>query len=329
MNATNSNNSMNATNPSTPVPSYVFGPVPSRRLGLSLGVDLIPPKTCTFDCLYCQVGRTTDKTLTPRPFVPINQVIAQVTERLSSCSPDAVTLAGSGEPTLHSEIDRVIDGIHAVTDIPVALLTNGSLLWEDGVRARVRDADIVMPTLCSAHEATFQRIHRPHPGLDLATVIKGLQLFRRECRGRLFLEVVLLAGMNDTEAELTALRDVIDEVAPERIQLNTVVRPPSDARAKSLDRERLEEIKEFFGETAEIVVDAPRAQKALMHDSLAKALVDMVKRRPLRLQDMAASLGQSLDRVQDLVKGLRLKGYLVEKEYSGEIFYLSSEKNGS
>ncbi len=312
-----------------PTPSYIFGPVPSRRLGLSLGVDLIPPKTCSFDCLYCQVGRTTDKTISPRPFVPVDQVIAQAGERLSTCSPDAVTLAGSGEPTLHSEIDRVIDGLHAITDIPVALLTNGSLLWDDAVRRRVQEADIVMPTLCSGREEAFRRIHRPHKELDLAAIVAGLQRYRRECRGRLFLEVVLLAGINDTDDELKELRAVIEDVSPEKIQLNTVVRPPSDERAKSLDMERLLEIKDFFGETAEIVVDAPLARKALMSDSVASTLVDMVKRRPLRLPDMAASLGLSIERVQEVVKGLRIKGYLQEKEHSGEIFYLSSETNGS
>ncbi|MBW1782370.1 MAG: radical SAM protein [Deltaproteobacteria bacterium] len=320
---------MNSSNTTNPAPSYVFGPVPSRRLGLSLGVDLIPPKTCTFDCLYCQVGRTTDKAIQTRPFVPVDEVVSQVAERLSGCSPDAVTLAGSGEPTLHSQIDQVISGIHGITDTPVALLTNGSLLWDDAVGQRVREVNIVMPTLCSAHEETFRRIHRPHPSLDLETIVTGLRRFRREYRGRLFLEVVLLAGINDTEAEMEDLRALINNISPDKIQLNTVVRPPSDARAKSLDRERLEEIKLFFGETAEIVVDAPLARQALMSDSLAKALVDMVKRRPLRLKDMADSLGQSMDRVQDLVKGLLIKGYIVEKEHSGEMFYLSNEKDAS
>jgi len=307
--------------------SYVFGPVPSRRLGLSLGVDLIPPKTCTFDCLYCEVGRTTDRTVRPRPFVPVSEVIAQVEKRLSGCSPDAVTLAGSGEPTLHSEIDQVIEGLREITDTRVALLTNGSLFWDEGVRQRVRNVDIVMPTLSSAREQTFRAIHRPHPALDLGTIVEGLKSLRQEYDGQIFLEVVLLSGINDTEEELKGLRALINEISPEKIQLNTVVRPPSDIRAKPLDRDRLEDIKLFFGDIAEIVVDAPLAKKALMSDSLARDLVDMVKRRPLRLTDIANSLGRSMDSVRDLVKGLIIKGYIIEKEHSGETFYIGKEDN--
>ena len=307
--------------------SYVFGPVPSRRLGLSLGVDLIPPKTCTFDCLYCEVGRTTDRTVRPRPFVPVSEVIAQVEKRLSGCSPDAVTLAGSGEPTLHSEIDQVIEGLREITDTRVALLTNGSLFWDEGVRQRVRNVDIVMPTLSSAREQTFRAIHRPHPALDLGTIVGGLKSLRQEYDGQIFLEVVLLSGINDTEEELKGLRALINEISPEKIQLNTVVRPPSDIRAKPLDRDRLEDIKLFFGDIAEIVVDAPLAKKALMSDSLARDLVDMVKRRPLRLTDIANSLGRSMDLVRDLVKGLIIKGYIIEKKHSGETFYIGKEDN--
>ena len=319
-------NSTNATNSTT---SYVFGPVPSRRLGLSLGVDLIPPKTCTFDCLYCQVGRTTHRTLETRPFVPVDVVISQVEKRLLGCAPDAITLAGSGEPTLHSEIDQVIDGIKAITGTRVALLTNGSLFWDEEIRRRVKRADIIMPTLSSAFDQTFRTVHRPYPEIDLKMVVDGLKRLRDEYHGQIFLEMVLLAGINDTEKEVEGLKALMDAISPEKIQLNTVVRPPSDARAKSLDRERLEEIKLFFGESAEIVVDVPLAKQALMRDSRAKALVDMVKRRPLTLQDMADSLGLSIDGVQDMVKGLIIKGYIVEKEHSGEIFYLSNEENES
>ena len=164
--------------------SYVFGPVPSRRLGLSLGVDLIPPKTCTFDCLYCQVGRTLCKTLDEKSYVPVRDVIVEIKKNLLKSDPDVITLAGSGEPTLHSEIDQVIDSIKEMTDIKVAVLTNGSLLWRKEVRSRVLMADIIMPTLSSAIDHTFRRIHRPHGELDLGSIIDGLKTFslmRRSC----------------------------------------------------------------------------------------------------------------------------------------------------
>jgi wyosine [tRNA(Phe)-imidazoG37] synthetase (radical SAM superfamily) len=292
-----------------------------------LGVDLIPAKTCTFDCLYCQVGKTTDRTLKTRSFVPVDEVVSQVEKRLLQCEPDVITLAGSGEPTLHSEIDQVIEGIKAVSGTSVALLTNGSLFWDREIRRRVLRADIVMPTLVSAFDETFRTIHRPHPELALETIVGGLKRFRNEYNGELFLEVVLLAGINDTEKEVEGLKALIDGISPEKIHLNTVARPPSDSRAKSLDRERLEEIMLFFGEKAEIVVDASAVKRGSIKDSLAGDLLDMMRRRPLRLIDIADSLGRPVDHVEDLIKGFLIKGDVCKQEHSGEIFYLSREEN--
>lgn len=308
--------------------THVFGPVPSRRLGLSLGVDLIPSKTCTFDCIYCQVGRTTNKTLEEGPFVPVGEVVAQIEERLLICTPDVITLAGSGEPTLYSEIAGVIQGIKGITKTDVVLLTNGSLFWREEVRRRVLEADIIMPTLSSAFDATFRSIHRPHHGLDLKTVVKGLRLLRKDYTGRLYLEVVLLAGINDTQREIRGLKALIDRIHPEKIQLNTVVRPPSDARAKPLDRDRLEEIKLFFGEKAEIIATTPVLGKAGQGDLLVKQFLDMVKRRPLSPTDAADSLGLSLEGAEGLIKGLVIKGFIRRQEHLGEVFYLINEEDG-
>ncbi len=305
--------------------SYIFGPVPSRRLGLSLGVDLIPHKTCTYDCLYCEVGRTTKKTITSALFAPVDEILAEIEERLKGCTPEVITLAGSGEPTLHSEIDRIISGIKELTDTRVVILTNGSLFGDEAVRKRVLAADLIMPTLSSALAHTFQTIHRPHRDLPLDRVVEGLTQLRREFGGLIYLEVILLAGINDTEEEVTALRPLIREIRPEKIQLNTVVRPPADACAKALGRKRLEEIKLFLGERAEIVVDIEAAKGALERDPKGEVLLEMVKRRPLRTKDMANSLGLSIGEVESMVKGLLLKGYLRRQDHSGEIFYISND----
>ncbi|MBL7226072.1 MAG: radical SAM protein [Desulfobacteraceae bacterium] len=319
---------MNSTNSTNSTNTHVFGPVPSRRLGLSLGVDLIPAKTCTFDCLYCEVGRTTNRTLQRRPYVPVSEVLAQIRQKLLVCKPDIITLAGSGEPTLHSEIDQVIYGIKEITDARVAVLTNGSLFWDEEIRRRVQGADIIMPTLSSAFDRTFKRIHRPHPELDLGTIVGGLKSLRREYHGQLLLEVVFLSGINDTEEEEEALKDLIDTICPDRIQINTVVRPPSDSRAKSLDRERLEEIKLLFGKNAEVIAGTPFGNKeGLSGQSSARSLLDTVKRRPLRAIDIVNSLSLDPDEVDDLIKGLLIKGYIRRQEHSGEIFYLSNEED--
>lgn len=307
--------------------SYVFGPVPSRRLGLSLGVDLIPAKTCTFDCLYCEVGRTTSKIIEPRPFVPVREMVDEIEKKLMTGEPDTVTLAGSGEPTLHSRIHEVIDGIKDVTETKVALLTNGSLFRKEEIRKRVLKADIILPTLSSVFENTFRMVHRPHPGLDVTTVIDGLERLRKDYDGLLFLEVILLAGINDTEKEVEGLKAVINRINPEKIQLNTVVRPPADKRAISLDRKRLEDIKVFLGKRTEIIADAPVEAKKGKADTLIRDFIDMVKRRPLRSIDIANAMGLSSGDVEDLVKGLLIKGYISRQTHSGEIYYLSNGKN--
>ncbi len=303
----------------------VFGPVPSRRLGLSLGVDLIPPKTCTYDCLYCQVGRTTELSVEPQAYVSVTQVAAEIKKKLITTVPDVITLAGSGEPTLHSKIHRVIDAIKEITAIDVVLLTNGSILFKNDVRSRVMGADIIMPTLTSAIAATFNRIHRPHPALCLDKVMEGLKKLRNDYEKKLYLEVVLLAGINDTEKELKALKKAINEISPDKIHLNTVVRPPSDFSAESLDMKKLREILTFFGKKAEIVVSSPVPKGTTEKSAPADSLLEMVKRRPLKTEDMASALGLSPEEVEDLVHGLLLKGKIRKQEHSGNIYYLSKD----
>jgi wyosine [tRNA(Phe)-imidazoG37] synthetase (radical SAM superfamily) len=304
---------------------YVFGPVPSRRLGLSLGVDLIPPKTCTFDCLYCQVGRTTAVSLIPEEHVPVAAVVEELKRKLLDRRPDVVTLAGSGEPCLHSGFGRIISAAKDMADIPVALLTNGSLFWKGEVRKRALGADIIMPTLTSARETTFRTIHRPHPELSLDRIVSGLRLLRREYKGRIFLEIVFLAGINDTDEEVSALKGLVAGISPEKIQLNTVVRPPADAGARPLDRKRLEDIKVFLGGKAEIVAELPR-KSTTEGAKGAEGVLDMLTRRPMRQSDVETALGLDAEEVADLLKGLMIKGYVGRKNHSGEIYYLARNR---
>jgi wyosine [tRNA(Phe)-imidazoG37] synthetase (radical SAM superfamily) len=301
--------------------TYVFGPVPSRRLGLSLGIDLIPSKTCTYDCLYCQVGRTTCLTAEPELFVPTGEVIGELKDALEKIHPDTITLAGSGEPTLHSEIDQVISFIKGITSTRIALLTNGSLLWRKEIRDRVSDADIIMPTLTTVFEETFEEIHRPHRELVLPLIIDGLKELREDYEGIILLEVFLLAGINDNKKELEGIRKVIEEISPDKIQLNTVVRPPSDPRAMSLDMEQLEKIKNFFGEKAEIIAGVSSNRRAGEYDPHFKDIVEMAKRRPITASDIADVLNITPDESERILKGLLLKGAIKEQKHEREVFY--------
>ena len=301
---------------------YIFGPVPSRRLGLSLGIDLIPPKTCTYDCLYCQVGKTRNKQVCQENFAPVTRVLTELKETLEKSAPDAITLAGSGEPTLHSEIDKIIAGIKDSTDTQIVLLTNGSLLWNEEIRKRIQGVDIIMPTLSTVFEDTFRTIHRPHQDLRLPEVIRGIKTFRGEFHGLMYLEVVLLDGFNDSDKEIAGLKRVIDEISPDKVQLNTVVRPPSDPGARPLDRERLEYIKGLLGDKAEVIAGPPESRDGGEQDSPFETVIEMARRRPVRVADIAKTLKMSLEETDRLVKGLLIKGRISKQEHLGENFFI-------
>ncbi len=305
--------------------SYIFGPVPSRRLGLSLGIDLIPRKTCSYNCIYCQVGKTTDRIMEPSSFVPVSEVIEEFKEVLANTPPDVITLAGSGEPTLNFDIGFIISEIKKITSIPVTLLTNGSLLWNKQIREKVAGVDILIPTLSSVYEETYNKIHRPHPGLKLDHILKGLRKMREEFTGNFFLELVLLKGLNDTEKEISGLDKMIKDIQPDKVQLNTVVRPPSDPGAISLSNEKLEEIKNFLGGNTEIIAAAPLKSRANKHDSIGDQIIEMIKRRPVTLDDISTSLNLQKVETERFIKGLMIKGHIQEQRHGDNLFYTSKQ----
>jgi wyosine [tRNA(Phe)-imidazoG37] synthetase (radical SAM superfamily) len=303
--------------------THIFGPVPSRRLGLSLGVDLIPPKTCTYDCLYCEVGRTTCHIVNAEPFVPASEIADELEIALSKSSPDTITLAGSGEPTLNSEIEKIIASIRKQTNIKIALLTNGSLFWKEEVLQRVMGVDIILPTLTTVFEETFRAIHRPCAELNVSRLISGLKDLRRRYNGLIFLEVVLLSGVNDTEREVEGLKGIIREISPDMVQLNTVIRPPSYSRAMPVQKESMEQIKNFLGEKAEIIAYPPLQKRIAENDSTDVSIVEMAKRRPVRLIDISTALHITPEESEGLVEELMIKGLILKREHEGEIFYIS------
>jgi wyosine [tRNA(Phe)-imidazoG37] synthetase (radical SAM superfamily) len=307
-------------NQEEPVP-YVFGPVPSRRLGISLGVDLTPLKTCTYDCLYCQVGKTTCVRAEPGPLVPIREVIRELDQKLKHLTPDVITISGSGEPTLHSEIAQLITHVRTSRNYRIAVITNGSLLWRGDVREKVLGADRIMPTLSTASEETFRAIHRPHASITLAMVIRGLRDLRQQYQGELFLETMLLRGINDGEKEIDALKRLLEEISPDRIQLNTVARPPSDRSALALDRQRLEDIRNLFGSKAEIIADARPKAGDHPYDSLAVLITEMARRRPVRIVDVADALGIPADEAESVLSGLQAEGTLFSREHEGDLYF--------
>ncbi|MCD6451101.1 MAG: radical SAM protein [Acidobacteria bacterium] len=305
----------------------VFGPVPSRRLGLSLGVDIIPYKTCSYNCIYCQLKETTDQRIERASFFPVDKILSEVKEAIAKNERiDYITFSGSGEPTLNSDIGRLIAGTKEMTDIKVAVLTNGSLLYRPDVRRDLMKADLVKPSLDAASEKAFRKINRPHPALDLAKIIEGLRKFSEEFTGELYLEIMLVSGINDDDTEIEALTKAIKGMKLTKVQLNTVVRPPCEEEAKPLSEERLSEIKrKLEQETSlpiELIPEFSRKENIAYHEDIEEAIIELLTRRPCGIIEMSYSLGIHLNEVVKYIEVLEREGRIKRRTTpSGKEFY--------
>jgi wyosine [tRNA(Phe)-imidazoG37] synthetase (radical SAM superfamily) len=301
--------------------AHLFGPVPSRRLGRSLGVDLIPPKTCPYACIYCEVGPTTCQTLERFAF-QTEAIIQELADYLKDpgVKPDVITLAGSGEPTLNLGLGRIIREIKAVSRIPVAVLTNGALLYDPEVRRELAAADIVLPSLDAGRAETYAVVNQPLPELSFASLLDGLTAFRREYRGRIWLEVMLLKGLNDSQEELAPLRRALAEIAPDKIQLNTAVRPVVEDAARPLDQAEMAAAAATLGGPVEVIASFSRADVAggTCQD---EDFVEMLSRRPMTAPDLAKALGLPLTQVEARLQHLQASGRISFNRYHGQEFY--------
>jgi wyosine [tRNA(Phe)-imidazoG37] synthetase (radical SAM superfamily) len=289
---------------------YIFGPVPSRRLGRSLGVDLVPFKTCTFDCIYCDLGRTTQKTTSRQPFASPEKIVEELELTLSVLDnkPDFITLSGSGEPTLNNHIGQIIRRAKEITSIPVAVLTNGSLLSLQEVRTDLSGADLVIPSLDATTPTLFEYVNRPHPSLRIEDIIRGLIQFRKQYRGQMWLEILFCRGVNDDREEVEKLKAVIQTLEPDRIQLNTPVRPPAEDFAFPLTLTQLEEIKNALGDKAEIISDFSAPLGDELHLVKDTEILNLIKRRPCTAEDISKALGLHMNEVLKHLDHLRKTG---------------------
>jgi wyosine [tRNA(Phe)-imidazoG37] synthetase (radical SAM superfamily) len=312
----------------SPVPHtrYAFGPVPSRRLGRSLGVDLVPPKTCTFDCVYCQLGRTTDLTVERACRAPVDDVLADVARRLAA-EPDYLTVSGSGEPTLHSEIGEVIRGLHELSDVPVAVLTNGSLLYLPEVRRALRAADRVIPSLDVPDKALFEAVNRLHPALTFDSLVDGLVRFRDEYDGVLALEVLLLGGVTDSVDVVTRLAPLIERIAPDVVQLGTVIRPPAEAGVRAVPPDVLHDRAALLPGRVEVTVDVAPPPVDAPLAAVASDAVELVARRPCTADDVAAGLGIHPGEALKLLRALSLEGRVETRREGQRTYYIAARND--
>ncbi|MBN1257593.1 MAG: radical SAM protein [Planctomycetes bacterium] len=302
---------------------HVFGPVPSRRLGRSLGIDLVPFKTCTYDCIYCQLGRTTCKTLERKEYVPLGKVLEEIERSLAGGSkPDYLTLSGSGEPTLYSRLGELINGIKNFSQVPVAVLTNGSLLSKPEIREELAGADLVVPSLDAGNEKLFQYANRPHPVLTFKLMLEGLIKFCKEFEKPVWLEVFLLEGVTSIQAEVERIAECVRQIKPDRVQLNTVSRPPAENFAGAVPQEQMLKLAELFTPKAEVVADYSGIYWQGDYQATREEVVNTLSRRPCTVTDIAKGLGIHPNEAIKHLTHLTEAGIITSEEKSGKLYYL-------
>ena len=309
--------------------NHLFGPVPSRRLGISLGVDLVPMKTCTLNCIYCECGNTTRLTLERDEYAPFDDVIKELTHYMENhARPDYITFSGSGEPTLHLKIGDVIQFLKdRVPDIPVAVITNGTLFSQRQVRTDVKEAAVVIPSLDAATEKIFQKINRPSSQLILVGIINGLIQFRKEYSGKIWLEIFIIPGLNDSIHELEALKRTIKKIEPDQVHLNTLDRPGTVPTLRSASREELEHVLEIFQMKNALIVADPPEHKGLhvYRKDTASAILGTIARRPCTLKDLSEILGLPTHQVKTYLYSLETEGKIKSVKQKRGLFYRVSE----
>lgn len=303
---------------------HIFGPVASRRLGRSLGIDLIPFKTCSLDCVYCECGRTTVKTIERKDYFPVEEVLGELKDwKDKGGEADIVTLAGSGEPTLYKSLTEIIKGAKEITGLSLCLITNGTLFYLEEVREAALLADVVMPSLDAADEKTFKKLNRPAPDLPFADYLDGLKTFCEEYRGkgRVDLEVFLVPGINDNEDQMTALSLLSRSLKVNCVQLNTAVRPPAEKEVLPIPREDMEKWARYFIPKAEVIASyhsAPLKEERAVSE---EELMETLSHRVMSLEDLIEAKGYPKEMTESLIKDLLKKGQIRSRTQDGKEFF--------
>lgn len=309
---------------------YIFGPVPSRRLGMSLGVDLVPHKVCTFNCVYCECGKTTLLTTERKEYVPFDEVIRELDHYMSNNPPpDYFTFSGAGEPTLNSRVGDILRFIKSkFPDIPVAVLTNGSLFVNKNARAELLDADLVLPSLDAGTDMAFLKIDRPHKSFKIKEYITGLINFSQEYSGKIWLEILILPGYNDSTDDLISLKSAILKIKPEKIQLNTIDRPGTIERLRPANKLELQHIIDTWElKNVEIIAAAPERKKIKSYrNDTETAIMETISRRPCTLEDLSNILGLHINEINKYLGILDNENKIEAIKQDRGLFYQSKNK---
>jgi len=310
---------------------YIFGPVPSRRLGMSLGIDLVPKKVCSLDCVYCEVGKTTKLTIDRKEYVKVDKIKEELIHYFNNNpDPDYITFSGSGEPTLNIYIGEILQFIKQTKPgVPVAVLTNGTMLFDKEVRAAIKDADVILPSLDAATEDVFKRINRPQKDLKLDKYIQGLIDFRKEFKGDIWLEVFILPNYNDSLNELNELKKAIIKINPDSVQLNTLDRPGTVQNLTGATRKELQRIINIWGlDNVEMISKSPERKNILSYRSdIETAIIETIARRPCTLDDLTKILGLHINEINKYLDVLEADSIIETLQQERGVFYkVKSEK---
>ncbi|MCD6224292.1 MAG: radical SAM protein [Deltaproteobacteria bacterium] len=307
---------------------YLFGPVPSRRFGRSLGVDLNIYKKCSLDCVFCQLGRTTEKTITRQEYVPTDMVLAELEDWLkTSGKADYITLSGSGEPTLHSRFGEVLQFIHKNSKIPAVLLTNGTMLHLPEVRDAASLADIVKVSLSAWDQDSYELVNRPHTQARFEQLVEGQKAFRAQFKGELWIEIFLVGGMNSTPDDVRKIAALAKEISPDRIHLNTAVRPPAEDFAAALSKEHMEALTHLFQPVAEVIAEFSTKHAEYLQVN-QQTIFSMLQRRPCTADQIADIFGMHLNEVSKYLGKLMRTDQILAERKNNTIYYAAKSMKG-
>ncbi len=308
---------------------YLFGPVPSRRLGISLGVDLVPHKTCSLNCIYCECGRTTKLTIERKEYVPTEIVLAELKDFLApNPKLDYITFSGAGEPTLHSGIGEIVKFIKTnFPDYKIALLTNGTLFYQPALIEDVCKIDLILPSLDAASDLIFKKLNRPFHHLKIDKIIEGLIQLRKNFSGQIWLEVFIVPGLNDTDDEIAQLKSTIQRINPDRVQLNTLDRPGTVAWVKPATKDTLKKIAHQLGLQAEIIANfQKREQVASYNADVESTILQTIRRRPCTVEDLSSILGLHPNEINKYIETLLHKNLIHSEVLERGVFFRINQK---
>ncbi|MGM0446197.1 MAG: radical SAM protein [Bacillota bacterium] len=308
---------------------YLYGPVPSRRLGVSLGIDLIPYKICSFNCIYCECGKTTDLSIERKEFKPVENIIQELDEYLKEKPElDYITFSGSGEPTLYLHLGKIINFIkEKYPEYKLALLTNSSLLSNVNLRNELKELDLIIPSLDSVIEENYKKINQPHKDITLNKIIESLIALRKEFKGKIYLEIFVVPGINDNEDEFKKFKSIIEEINPDRIQLNTLDRPGTENWVEAADEKTLEKAVEIIGKRAEFIGPyIPEKANIKLSHSVKNRIIDIISRRPCTVKDLSEILNLHVNEVNKYLREIDQEINIQTKdEKRGKFYFIVKE----